>query len=391
MDNIYLCGHTGSENRGCEAILRSTVGLLRESGGQKIGIMTMDPVYDQRLGVDRIAEMIPYPKRTFPKRVISVLHRKFLGDGVWAGRQVYGPLFRRAGRGDVLFNVGGDTYCYSTPNMSYAMNELAQEHGIPTVFWGCSVDERVLQDPKMREDVNRYSCIVARESISYERLRRAVDDPEKVVLACDPAFWLETETVPLPNGFLSGNTVGINISPLVIGDDGDLMRRNVYELIDRILKETDMNVCLIPHVYDPKRGTEDIRVMERLYQRYATESRVSLEDRELSCCQLKYIISKCRFFVGARTHAVIGAYSSGVPALAISYSVKSIGIAKDLLGNAEDYAVQWKAITEPLELWTRFQLLMEREDLLRAHYTKVLPQYKETILTAIQWIFRSLS
>ena len=56
------------------------------------------------------------------------------------------------------------------------------------------------------------------------------------------------------------------------------------------------------------------------------------------------IISKCRFFVVARTHATIAAYSTGVPTIVISYSVKSRGIARDLFGDEKGYAVSWKSL-----------------------------------------------
>ena len=43
-----------------------------------------------------------------------------------------------------------------------------------------------------------------------------------------------------------------------------------------------------------------------------------------NCMELKGFIGRCRFFVGARTHATIAAYSSCVPTLAAGYSVKSL-------------------------------------------------------------------
>ena len=54
-----------------------------------------------------------------------------------------------------------------------------------------------------------------------------------------------------------------------------------------------------------------------------------------NCMELKGIISKCRFFVGARTHSTIAAYSMGIPTLVVGYSVKARGIARDLLGGEE--------------------------------------------------------
>lgn len=393
MGKIYLCGHTGSVNRGCEAILRSTAGLLKACGNKEVRILTMDEGYDRFLGLDRIGELIPYPRKPFPVRVLSVLRRKILGDGVWGARYVHRSLFRQAKREDILFNVGGDTYCYGTPNLSYAMNEMGREQGIPTVFWGCSVDERALSDSRMQADINRYAYIVTRETITCEYMKQIVKDPDRVLLACDPAFWLEMEETRLPEGFIPGNTVGINISPLVMGrgeSEDDIMYKNVHALIARILNDTDMSVCLIPHVYDPEKGTEDIRILRRIYRYYKENPRVMLVEEALPCTQLKYIISRCRFFVGARTHSVIAAYSTGVPALAISYSVKSVGIARDLLGDEARFTVDWKKLRDSSELYQRVWDLMEHEEEVRCRYAQVLPEYKKTIKTALNKIFSEI-
>jgi polysaccharide pyruvyl transferase WcaK-like protein len=292
----------------------------------------------------------------------------------------------------MLFNIGGDTYCYGKPYISYALNEMAMEKGIPTVFWGCSVEERLCKDAQMRRDVNRYSHIVARESLSYEILRQCVEDPGKVHLACDPAFTLGPEEIELPAGFIPGNTVGINISPLVCANEDnpdDCMYQNVFYLIDYILKTSDMGVCLIPHVYDPVHNTADSKVLGFIYSRYMEDPRVSLVNTVLNSRQLKYIISRCRFFVGARTHAMIAAYSSAVPALALSYSVKSLGIAEDLLGSAERYALPWGSLTRPEQLCEAFvSTLLENEAELRRRYGEVITGYRSTLLDTVKQIMK---
>ena len=48
--------------------------------------------------------------------------------------------------------------------------------------------------------------------------------------------------------------------------------------------------------------------------------------------------SRCRSFIGARTHSTIAALSTGVPTIAIAYSQKARGIFRDLFGN-EEYLV----------------------------------------------------
>jgi len=377
MRTIYLCGHTGSENRGCEAIVRATTDILRQLGQEEICLMSFAPEQDSALNV----EVLPYPRKTMPQRAASLFMRKLLGNGVYGQRFLHRELLTRVISGDMLFNIGGDTYCYGTPYISYALNEQAEKAGIPTVFWGCSVDERVLTDRTMQRDLNRYSYIVARERLSYERLRVCVEDPAKVYLACDPAFLLQPEETALPAGFFPRNTVGINLSPLVL--EGGRVEENIRYLINHILAQTDMNVCLVPHV-----GVQDIPVLRKIFTDYRENARVCMVEERLNCCQLKYIISRCRFFIGARTHAVIGAYSSYVPALALSYSDKSVAIARDVLGR-DALAMRWQDLEQPERLWERFsQVLMAEEQEILQRYGAVLPGYREQIYQVVEKILR---
>ena len=74
------------------------------------------------------------------------------------------------------------------------------------------------------------------------------------------------------------------------------------------------------------------------------------------------MISKCRYFIGARTHAVIAAYSTGVPAIALGYSVKSKGIAEDLFGSDTHYVLHYSQLTSQNCLIKNWYWLTEHED-----------------------------
>lgn len=388
MSKIYLCGHTGSANRGCEAILHSSSDLLHPLGFADVTAFTFDSQYDKKLGLNNQLELVDYPKRAFLTRAFSAVSQQFFKNGVIGKKSLYTPLFRVIGADDVIFNVGGDTYCYGTPYISYALNELAEKHHIPNVFWGCSVDETVLLDKAMQRDLNRYAYVFVRESLSEDILKQVIRDQTKIVKVCDPAFHLAINTVELPRNFIPGNTLGINISPMVLSDvsnSEEPIYQNIHQLISFVLNQTDMNVCLIPHVYDYEKATEDIAVLSRVYCCYQNDSRVSFVNQDISCTQLKYIISHCRFFIGARTHATIAAYSTGVPTIALSYSVKSRGIAKDLFGTETGYAVNWKDLKYPAQLTELFRdILMDQEFKIRERYQAVLPGYKQTILDGLQ-------
>ena len=87
---------------------------------------------------------------------------------------------------------------------------MIHKKGAKTVLWGCSINENILNDINVIKDLKLYNLIVVRESLTYNALRKA-GITENVVLYPDPAFQLDKEELQLPEGFMEGNTIGINI------------------------------------------------------------------------------------------------------------------------------------------------------------------------------------
>ena len=99
--------------------------------------------------------------------------------------------------------------------------------------------------------------------------------------------------------------------------------------------------------------------------------------QDQNCEVLKGFIARCRFFVGARTHATIAAYSSCVPTLVSGYSVKARGIAKDLFGSEDHYVVSVQDLNRTDILTDAFCWVMEREEMIREHLKSVIPEVKK--------------
>lgn len=97
-----------------------------------------------------------------------------------------------------------------------------------------------------------------------------------------------------------------------------------------------------------------------------------------SCEELKGYISRCRFFVGARTHATIAAYSSCVPTLVIGYSVKARGIARDLFGTESEYVLPVQELKAENQLTEAFKNLFCRNDAIQQRLSDILPTYLST-------------
>lgn len=384
MKKIYLCGHTGSDNHGCEAIVRSTVKVLFQAGMKKgVSLATSAPEQDRKYDLDRVVELIPYQKK-YPDRIVRYLNsiRKRVFRNQLAGQKNYhSPVLDRISDTDVCMNIGGDTYCYGFPTQSVALNLLMSRKKIPTVLWCCSI-ERDAITKTVKDDLLRYSYIVAREQYTVDNLLDAGIPKDNILKCCDPAFLLDMEQVNLPKGFAEGNTIGLNISPMVIHDcnESDMGYQNVKFLVDYLLANTDFNICFIPHVYNFANKSGDIALINEFIQKYPQNGRIFTVDSDYNCEQLKYIISKCRFFIGARTHSTIAAYSTSVPTLVIGYSVKSKGIANDLFGKDIGYVLPYDTMTHKDDLLKTFVVnIMQREDEIKEIYSRILPQYKETI------------
>ena len=369
MSRIFLFAHGGSGNHGCEAIVRATAAMLAD---QELILISSKPEEDRHYGLGDLAKLILDSDGSINRwsldfmKAYLALKRK--GNFVPMEKLSYKRAFNNIRKGDIALSIGGDNYCYADCYKYTMFHQLAKARGAKTVLWGCSVEPELIKNKAIARDLAQYDLITARETISYEALKTV--NPN-TVLVSDPAFCLENQETLLPEGFAPGNTVGINLSPMAVERETipGMALENYENLVHFILSRTDMQVALIPHVvWD---GGDDRVPLEKLYKMFRDTGRVCLiHDR--SCTELKNIISQCRFFVGARTHATIAAYSSCIPTLVMGYSVKARGIARDLLGTEEGNVLPVQSLRSPDELATAFQRLMGREESMRMHLQSIL-------------------
>lgn len=376
--------HNGSGNHGCEALVRTTSKLL--GGPKDVILWSGNPQEDKKYGatscLERIVVAEELKKYSLPW-LEAAIRRKVLKQSD-ANMKVF---LRELFRGKLAVSIGGDNYCYPwSANQMVEFNREIRRHGGKTVLWGCSVDPEAIT-PEVQEDLAGYDLITAREPITYELLKKINPNTTKVA---DPAFLLEREDLPLPEHFIEGNTVGVNVSPMIMeyGTEGNLILKNYENMIRFILEETDMNICLIPHVV--WEYNNDREPLQWLYERFRDTGRVAMIE-DANCCQLKGFIARCRFFVGARTHATIAAYSTLVPTLVVGYSVKSRGIAQDLFCAEEHYVLPVQGLKMEGELAAEFQWLLEHEEPIRQRLERVIPQYKEQARTGLRHLNRLMN
>jgi len=372
MSSVLLYNHGGCENRGCEAIVRATSELFDRFGGADSLLASATPAFDKTVGLDRIAEIFswvisPY---SLDRLINSVGFRLGMPRESEVARR-HAPVIRKGRRCRVCLSVGGDTYCYGRQEHLLIINRRLSRAGKPLVLWGCSIDPERIEGETL-EDLRQYRLIVARESISAKAM---ADAGLPVRQQCDPAFFLRREDLPLPEGWREGNTVGINVSPLILRhakDEGAAVEA-FRQLIDHILRESDASVALIPHV--TWAHDNDMDALRALKDAFADEPRVFILPGTLTAMQLKGYIARLSALVTARTHASIAGYSTAVPTLVIGYSVKARGIARDLFGDEEGHLIPVQELTGAGQLIAAYDAMAARAQEERAFLKARLGEY----------------
>lgn len=373
--------HTGADNRGCEAIVRSTSKIFKDAD---ITVYSSDVEADKKVGLDAICKIESIGKKFVPHsfnhiclKIKSILTR----DYYTIIKYRYKNLLKNVDKYDYFFSIGGDNYCgYGLETEMHFLNHYIRGKGVKTVLWGCSIEPDMLTDKAMINDLNDYSMIVARETLTYEALKQH-GVTTKILLVPDPAFVLDTQKTELPDNFIVGDTIGINISPLIQNrENGAGAAYNNYrDVIKYIIDNTSSNIALIPHVI--KSNSDDRIPLKQLHEEFKATGRVVMfnEKAQLNCMQLKYIISKCKMIITARTHASIAAYSTAIPTFVVGYSVKSKGIAKDIFGSYDNYVVPVSELTELNELTTAFKWMLENESKIKEHLKEKMPSFEANI------------
>ena len=146
----------------------------------------------------------------------------------------------------------------------------------------------------------------------------------------------------------------IEITPMAVGlNVSGLAYSNTYHglegqfdtyplLVERIInhfREKGCTVYLIPHSYGYTKpiADDDMLACREAYNRLTDKSHVVLVDKDLTAPQVKYVISRMTFFIGARMHANFAAIYTGVPVFGTAYSYKFEGAfdANDLDGKKQ--------------------------------------------------------
>ena len=211
---------------------------------------------------------------------------------------------------------------------------IALKHKVPLVLSPQTIGpfESSLAKIIGRLILNKSKKVFARDSTSYDYARSLLSARANVELeqTSDLAFLLpyqRQETLIGPQ-----TKIGINVSGLLY--NGGYSSKNQFLLKDRyqtlieaiitsLVESPHHSVTLVPHVITDRYPVEDdYRVCRYLAQKF----NIYLSPKFGSPSEAKSYISNFDFFLGARMHSTIGAVSSGVATIPLSYSRKFSGL-----------------------------------------------------------------
>ena len=196
-NKFLFVGNGSYQNRGCEAIVRGTMEILRQEFGEHLQVSA--GVYDDEaeLQNQNANEADPAIQSHSINSVGPRLSLKW-----WAAQanKRLGAKFEPQHWGmkfliqnvRVALEVGGDNYSldYGRPENFMALDRFLQAQGLPVVLWGASVgpfDKDPEFAPRMFDHLRSLSAIFVRETASLEYLgSNGVSD--NVHLVADPAF-----------------------------------------------------------------------------------------------------------------------------------------------------------------------------------------------------------
>lgn len=352
--NFILAGNGPYDNRGCEAIVRGTVKIIRR--------------YFKNPSFLCLSHSLPTHQR-YLQQVQSELDPKIVHKPIYDSvklfsqegliryylhifkhsenkYRIYREMMPDLDNSTAVLSIGGDNYSldYGIPKLYTDLDDIVLSNKKPLIVWGASVgpfDATPDYKPYIIDHLQKVTAILARESATIDYLKKN-NVKSNVYPVADPAYLLEPQKPRDANKstVVEENSIGINLSPLmakyVCQGNMELWEKVAANIVDGVSKITGKTIYLIPHVTSP--GTNDYLFMRNMLSHIKSREKIVLIEPKYNAAETKWIISKLSFFAGARTHSTIASLSSCIPTLSFAYSMKAKGINKDIFGH-ESYCL----------------------------------------------------
>ncbi len=384
MSKVLLVGHSGSFNKGCEALVRSTVDIIqRHLHPESISLMSTEPQSDKQVlahDLPQIAIYNAYPEvggkfspswilERVESRIIRKIKSGLPSYATWRNRRFYQNA-------DIVISIGGDTFSddYEGPSAYFGELDLARRNGAFTMIWAASIGPFKRLESHWTTLLKQVDLITVREKKTAQYLE-SLGVKANVKTVSDPAFLLEKYLQGTPTLPQNKTIIGLGMSAIVAdyGSEHNFYLDAFAQFVQTLSKEDKYHFILIPHVVSP--DNNDLTVCQALVNKLQHLENIEIISPELNTCQMKYVISQCQYFIGARTHSTIASLSTCVPTVSIGYSAKAIGINHDIFGNT-DYVLPIKEVSFD-NLMAKYQLMVDKKSEIVETLKKRIPEIQK--------------
>jgi polysaccharide pyruvyl transferase WcaK-like protein len=356
---ILVADYVPLANKGEEAIIRGIEDMLRDDRAVEIGL------FDDVKEVSRAGNITIFPsewifrvkgrvwtgvlsrlRRTLKDVFISLQMRlgyySTLKNLISSLNQKYRPLQEFFNRAEYVL-VGHDgVFCVE----SCGIIHLAQKAGKCAGILGAGVPlkwyRRLYQDWIFRRTMDEADFCVFRERSSYEYMKRICSDPDKPILAPDPAFAMRAAEPSAARRLLESyqpyrqaRKSGRKIVAATVLEKGvvytffipktnavakyQAFAEYIARILDSLVKERNVFVVFLPHSIEE--NSNDVRAARCVAEAMTSgPDNYVILDEDLDARLLKSIIGECDFLVGERAHSLIGCVSIGTPFLGLTNS-----------------------------------------------------------------------
>lgn len=370
MNNIGLYGIEGVYNFGCEAIIRGTVEILKNLGvkEEQISYYSARAQDDKKYLKDLKIQVIQLERhQNYVVRIINKVFRivKF-------PYQLKVDDLKKIEKSDVIFSIGGDMYtipkwkrqkkAYSYYNRLVQSGNYLIKRGKKIVIFGASIgpfgDRKKAIDYYMNY-FRRVHLIVAREDKCLNYLENN-GVSNNTLFFPDPAFFVKLENAVQ----MEKKYIGINLSPLSLvelyGNVSKEMIEKLCNLMRNIMKETNLDILLIPHVLSPDSKDNDLLLLKKIKMNMDSDlsKRITIGNNK-NFLETKQLLHRCKMVIAARMHCAVNAVSENIPTIFLAYSHKAEGMCEYVYGDKQ-WSIALNQIDE--ELIEKVKKMYEKAD-----------------------------
>lgn len=341
---VAITAASYSGNKGAAAMLQSSIKQLHDKYGERlhINLMSVYPGEDRRQSPHDFIEIVPTQpeKLLFVAFPLAILHRIFRWCPPVRKLLEKNKVLKAYKGTDLVIDEAGISFVDSR---GFVMNTYAFVCAAVPLLMGVPVVKYSQALGTFKNPYNRFlakwilpklKLICARGQGTYDNLKE-IGITDNVKLCADGAFTM-ADSIPIckrveerckDDVFYSGKIVGLSVSS-VVQKKCRKLGINYPQIMAEFIEYLDgkgygvLMIANAARINSEKSRNNDLIIGDEIYEAVRKKKNVRWYHEEMDAEEIREYISRCRFLVASRFHAMIGALEKKVPVLLIGWSHK---------------------------------------------------------------------